>query len=72
MIEGFWVQFLQKSKLKINDILRENPVLPVGAPTLFKGFRFMKIARVTSINSVIRVNLSDLFVSLRLYGLSLR
>ncbi len=37
-IEGFWVQFLQKSKLELKlnmTVVRENPVLPL-APTLLR------------------------------------
>ena len=33
MIKGFWVQFLQKSKLELKlnmTVVRENPVLPLG------------------------------------------
>jgi hypothetical protein len=49
MIEGFWVQFLQKSKLKklthSLTVLRENPVVPTGSDWLghqpFFYFKFM-------------------------------
>ncbi len=39
-IEGFWVQFLQKSKLELKlnmTVVRENPVLPLGTNPFAQG-----------------------------------
>jgi hypothetical protein len=62
MIEGFWVQFLQKSKLELKlniTVVRENPVLPfplfwnssvisdVTIVSFIRVVRFIRNARIT-------------------------